>query len=357
MVISNYNSHKIKVLNLVLILLVLYIHSYYIEACDYPVALALQKFTGNNGIARVAVPQFFLISGMLFFNGVTKVEQCFQKQKNRVRSLLIPYLLWNVIFVLWYVVLQNLPGIGGFINSDMVGKVMGGSLFDGLKELCWTPAAFQLWFLRDLLAIILLAPLLFYLIRYSKWLSSIIALIAMVLLVKVGFFAAIDYELNRIDGIAFFCIGGCISLFSTLEQLDKWLTKPLVAISAIIFFGNAVGQMFGTDVNVWYNSFTALTGCIVVWKSYDWVASCKALTSHFASLKLAIGYSFFTYLFHEPVFNIIKKIGLKVLGVHEWSLILLYLVNPLIMCAVAIMVAKLLQRFLPKVYSILVGGR
>lgn len=68
-------------------------------------------------------------------------------------------------------------------------------------------------------------------------------------------------------------------------------------------------------------------------------------------------YSFFIYLFHEPVFNIIKKIGLKVLGVHEWSLILLYLINPLIMCATAIMVAKLLQRFVPKVFSVLVGGR
>lgn len=62
-------------------------------------------------------------------------------------------------------------------------------------------------------------------------------------------------------------------------------------------------------------------------------------------------------LIREPVFNIIKKIGLMVLGVHKWSLILLYLINPLIMCAIAITVTKLLQRFVPNVYSVLVRGR
>lgn len=357
MEISNYNSQKIKVLNLFLILLVLYIHSYYLEAAEYPVAMALQLFIGNNGLACVAVPLFFLLSGMLFFNGITKVSQCFQKQQKRVRSLLIPYLLWNCIFVLWYVVLQNLPGVGGFINSDMVGKVMSGSVFNSIKELFWIPAAFQLWFLRDLLFMVLFAPGLFYLVKYSKWLSPIIVLVPMVLLVDSGFFTAIDYELNRIDGIAFFCIGGCLSMHASLGQVDMWLSKPVVAIASVVFLGNAVWQMFGTDFNVWYNFLSALCGCSVVWKGYDWLASNKSLASNLSSLNFAIGYSFFIYLFHEPTFNIIKKLGLKVLGVHEWSLILLYLINPLIMCTVAIAVAKLLQRLLPKTYSILVGGR
>lgn len=354
--ISKYNSEKIYVLNLFLILLVLYIHSYYLEAVDYPVAAALQKFTGNNGLSRVAVPLFFLLSGMLFFNGVTKVEQCFQKQKKRVRSLLIPYLLWNIIFVLWYVVLQNIPGVGGFINSDMVGKVMGGSLFNGIRELFWTPVAFQLWFLRDLLFIVLLAPGLYYLIKYVKWFSPIIAMATMELLVGCGFFVAINYELYRIDGIAFFCLGAGISMYSSLEQMDRWLSKPIMAVTAIIYFGNAVWQVIGADFNVWYNFLTALCGCVVVWKGYDWLASLK-LFPNSKPLTPYLGYSFFIYLFHEPTINIIKKLGLKVLGEHEWSMILLYSVNPLIMCAIAIIVAKILQKYLPLTYRLLTGGR
>lgn len=149
--------------------------------------------------------------------------------------------------------------------------------------------------------------------------------------------------------------GGCVSMSSSLEQIDRWLSKPVVIVAAIIFFGNAVWQMIGTDFNVWYNSLTALCGCIVVWKDYDWFASFKLL--NIKPLTPYLGYSFFIYLFHKPAFNIIKKIGLKMLGVHEWSLILLYLLNPVIMCVAAILVANLLQRIIPKTYSILVGGR
>lgn len=100
-----------------------------------------------------------------------------------------------------------------------------------------------------------------------------------------------------------------------------------------------------------------LCGIVTIWKLYDWVASKQSISTKLVHLNSILGYSFFIYLFHEPAFNIIKKLGLKVLGVHEWSLILLYIINPLIMCAAAIAVAKVLQRFVPKIYSILVGGR
>lgn len=127
--------------------------------------------------------------------------------------------------------------------------------------------------------------------------------------------------------------------------------------STFIYVANAIDQVF-TDYHHPYLTFAVcLCGIITVSRLYDWIASSQSLTSKLTPLNSLLGYSFFSYLFHEPVFNIIKKIGLKVLGVHEWSFILLYFVNPLIMCTLAILVAKVLQRFVPKVYSVLVGGR
>ena len=70
-----------------------------------------------------------------------------------------------------------------------------------------------------------------------------------------------------------------------------------------------------------------------------------------------VKYSFFIYLFHEPVFNIIKKLGLKILGISNSSLIILYFVNPLIMAVLSVSVAWALKKYLPKIYSIVVGGR
>lgn len=48
---------------------------------------------------------------------------------------------------------------------------------------------------------------------------------------------------------------------------------------------------------------------------------------------------------------------MTILGVHEYSLILLYMINPILMLVIAIGVGMLFQRLLPKTYSICVGGR
>ena len=342
--ISKDHSHKIRVFYLILIMMVLYFHGYYNEAEPFPVAQAVQVIGSGNGLWCVANTLFFLLSGMLFFNGIESVKGCYPKMKKRVHSLLVPYLIWNVIFILWYVVLQNLPGIGGYINSDMVGSLTKNGLLDALRVLYWEPANFPLWFVRDLMIMVAVSPLLYYLIKYLKWFTPI-------LLVAISPFVNIHVS-------PFFILGGCIAMHSSLEKVHK-ITNGVGIFwsSTFIYVTNAIAQVF-TDYHHPYLTFVVcLCGIITVSRLYDWIASSQSLTSKLKPLNSLLGYSFFIYLSHEPVFNIIKKIGLKVLGVHEWSLILLYLTNPLIMCAIAIMVAKLLQRFVPNVYSVLVGGR
>lgn len=177
MYISNYNSTKIKILNFFLIVMVLYIHSYYLEAIDTQYASFVQVFMGNGGISNVAVPLFFAMSGFLFFNGITKISDCFPKIKKRVKTLLIPYIIWNIVFILWYVLLQNLPVVKDMVNSDMIAKISSGTIINNLYELFVVPASFPLWFLRDLIIIVILSPLLFLLLKYTKWIGVVILII------------------------------------------------------------------------------------------------------------------------------------------------------------------------------------
>jgi len=73
--------------------------------------------------------------------------------------------------------------------------------------------------------------------------------------------------------------------------------------------------------------------------------------------KYICGYSFFIYCFHEPAFNIIKKLALTIYGTSEKVLIFFYLINPWIMVAIAVITAKMLQRMTPRIYKTLTGGR
>ena len=207
MIISNEHSHKIHVIYLILIMMVLYFHGYYNEAEIYPFAQALQVVGSGNGLWCVANTMFFLLSGMLFFNGIESVKGCFLKMKKRVRSLLVPYVIWNVIFIFWYIALQNLPGIDSFINSDIVGSLTKNGLLDALRVLYWEPANFPLWFVRDLMIMVVLSPVLYYLIKYLKW-------IAPILLVVIS-------PLVNLHVSPFFILGGCIAMHSSLEKVHK----------------------------------------------------------------------------------------------------------------------------------------
>lgn len=102
--------------------------------------------------------------------------------------------------------------------------------------------------------------------------------------------------------------------------------------------------------------FFMLCGIIAIWGGHDLFV--KNTESRVVNL-LAYwgGYSFFVYCFHEPVFNIIKKIGLNILGMSDVTIIILYLVNPIIMYALSVLVARVIQRITPILYKLATGGR
>lgn len=347
MKISTYNSRKIAVLNAVAILMVLLLHSYYIEAADYPTALWVQRFTGTLGLSGVAVPLFYLMSGLLFFKSVTDIKDCIKGIRKRVHSLFVPYVLWNVIFVGWYVVMHYTPGVSQFVNSDMLSHFSLEHPVESLKYLLVEPAGFQLWFLRDLMVYVAFTPLLWILMKRFPWLT-----LAGLYLVFGGVARC---------GITFFALGGLIAMHYSLDDFSRWVSKPVVIACNLLFLTNAVmaatpATMFLTGNSYWQQCVNTV-GIIAVWGLYDMMCERKGQGRLYEVLLFASKYCFFIYLFHEPAFNIIKKLSLKIVGVNDCSLIVFYLVNPLVMAVVALAIGMCIKKLMPKVYGVLVGGR
>ncbi len=55
----------------------------------------------------------------------------------------------------WYVVIENLPGVRAFSNTHIIEVYANQSMGETLYSLFIAPAAFQLWFLRDLMVMLL----------------------------------------------------------------------------------------------------------------------------------------------------------------------------------------------------------
>ena len=349
MEISYYNREKIAVLNAVAIILVLLLHSYFLEAKDYSIAQYVQMVTGTNGVSGVAVPLFYFISGLLFFKSVHCIKDCILGIKKRVRSLLVPYIIWNIIFVGWYVAMALVPGVSRFVNSDMLSHFNLETPIESLRYLLLEPAGFHLWFLRDLLLYVLASPLLFLTCKRFP-------LMALVLIYVVFGW------INR-TGIIYFAAGSIVALHYGLDVFDKSLFKNNVIrlMLLLLFVAKCIMTIPPSCdfivCNPYFQQIANMAGIISAWWIYDVTYKAFSAGSLEKILLYISKYAFFIYLFHEPALNIIKKIGVFILGVNDKTLIALYFISPILMTAIAIGVAIIIKSIMPKWYSIAVGGR
>jgi len=90
--------------------------------------------------------------------------------RRRCRTLVVPYLIACLFPALFALALETMPWTGSFVN----GSGFSENLAKPWHELLWLlyvdsgsgqPYAFHLWFLRDLIVIVALSPLLLLLIR------------------------------------------------------------------------------------------------------------------------------------------------------------------------------------------------
>lgn len=327
--------------------MVVYIHSTYLEMYQYESSDFVLKFFGGLGLCSVANPLFFIISGFLLVGGVRTAVDLLKKLQKRVRTVVVPFILWNAIFVLWYVLFDITPGVSRYVNStDIMESWKTLPLWESIYNMLTKPAGFHLWFLRDLIVFMAISPLL-WLISKRSWIAAIV----------------LSIVLNHwMAWVFWFWLGLTIRVSEwNIEKLHKgnWV----LVLTGVIYFGSAV--LAGMDLDKMIPSCFGVIGlvkqlaCIYfVWIVYDKIAQGRCLSEQ-GVWRHICGYSFFIYCFHEPAFNIIKKLGVVVLGSSEPVLIVLYLINPLIMVAIAIIIAKTMLHIKPLVYVyvFLTGGR
>lgn len=141
-----------------------------------------------------AVPTFFMISGYLFFLNMRQWNWLAygEKLRRRVGSLLLPYLGWNVfhcIHLSWPTLMKIFRGEAGWPRLWALWHRFGGwgMLWDGhvnqpvYENILGVPMPFTapvlapLWFLRDLMVVVLLAPLIYWLLRLcGRWLLGVL---------------------------------------------------------------------------------------------------------------------------------------------------------------------------------------
>lgn len=352
-IMNCYFSDKIKVMSFVSILLVLYGHSGF---HDYPNEIAgmkfnfyLQEFVGAK-ITRCTIPLFFAISGYLFFlHTEGGIDIVIQKIRRRVRTLLIPFLIACLFMPLFYVVLDFVPYVERFVNCGgftenlklPISKLVASLFFDSGSG---TPWAFQLWFLRDLIIMVALSPILYY-IKCSKVSGWVVCLMLYGL-------SLLEIPILPFDGLVWFMFGAYY-----LDALEKISHKRIIVAS---FFILCVIELILAD---WEARFPlvqtpiVLMGVVSLWSIYDWIVPESFKLSQHKVLSLACGFSFFIYLYHEPTLNVVRKLLVLPFGHNSFSFAFSYLTSPWVFTLLFVPIGMLLKKYIPTIYSTIVGGR
>ncbi len=316
------------------------------------VPYAIAEFFLADALPRIAVMLFFAVSGFLFFvgNDGTASQQA-RKIKSRVRSLLVPYLVWSAIAIVIYYVLQALPLTAGwFTNSSR--RVVGRSVVDLVMIWLFDPIAYQLWFLRDLFLVVLLTPLMGWSLRRAT----------VPTLVLVGLLHALDVSvpspvgsarLMTSDGYFYFTVGAAFAIrrwrLDASPAVAAGLTFATLALAVTRAWAHATDR--GVDLILF--KCVHLPGVPAIWLGYDrWLRWMER-----PGAKRVSAHAFFVFVAHEPFMTMLRKPIVRFLGAgdlrHAAELILTLTSTVVILVPVAAWIAAKA----PSLYSFLCGGR
>ena len=242
---------------------------------------------------EVCVPLFFALSGYLFFRNAPEKPDWkwfWGKIRSRIFTLLIPYLIAVVIaWLCYYFAIKAVP--------SMVDGFMGDRWKDPLYVFWTGPVNLSLWFIRELMVVVVLSPLVYLIIRYTGW-WGVLALGAWWAMGKYGGFA-----FGGPEPFFLFAAGGCLGIHK-IGPVERWLhAKSRVPVSA----------------RAW---------------------------------------TFFIYLYHYLLLIGVKK-GLAMLIPFQgvWGSITVWFFSVILVLAVLTAVYAMGRRYLPRVTGVLVGGK
>ena len=300
----------------------------------------------SHHLAPCSVNAFFVFSGLLFFrdypaSGVWPWITA--KWKKRSRSLLVPYLLWNGLAVLaMLLVTKAFAQAGVAINDDGAAVLSRGPLYWFLTG----PADYPLWYMRDLIIMMLLVPLLAVLIRRAPWTTLLLLTLCYLPLFPIPFLSP--------RALFFFGVGAWISM----RQVD-WVAlcrrvKVPAAILAVVLMVAATA-LHGRPGHEWLLNLFYPFGMISLANLCDAWMEHPRFEKRMAALDETV---FFVYAVHEIyILGWTKGLFLRLLGDSLVAVWTTYLLVPVVVLLICLLLYRLFQKLTPAALAFACGGR
>ena len=357
--LSAEDSLRFRLLRFPLAVGIVYIHAYNSVVYVASGAIGLEYQQGflpfikvlvAEVIARTAVPAYMLMAGYFFFLGVDRgISGYLQKLKARVQSLLVPYLFWNFAVLAVFAVAQVEPHLSRCF-SGANPRIFQFKAWDYVNAFLGTrtyPINGPLWFIRDLIIMVLLAPLVRPLAKVSSWIFFPSACLAWVLVHQTW------PKFPTPDAWIFFPTGAYLALrrinLFGLDRIGKWILPAYICLAL------CETSLYGRPGMVYLHRVNILFGIITLLWLTQFIVRSERLAR--ISVQLAGG-SFFIYVTHMPIMGFTRKLlYLALKPQSQLALLAIFLFLPVLIITLLLVAYAALIRVFPRASVWVLGGR
>lgn len=330
------NAKKLKIFEFMMSVLVILVHSLS--------NVTFLKDVITTYIQPISVVPFFIISGFLFFRNIYSTQDVVRKISTRIHTLLIPYILWNLIYYIIYVVCRK----SVYFRID--------DMLDAVLTYIYNPT---FWFLYQLIILTLITPLIFYLLKDKK--VAKVTFIAVAVLILIGG----DVPYINEDAFVYYFFGAYIARYRSqwfydIKKRHVSLYSLVLAIGAyfvcIALFKLSVYSMYIYNLGILMTICQRICVAIVLYTGIDYVCRYNKVMPY-------MEHNFFTYAIHYIIIRFINSVT-KMFTIFHMDVmmqniieLIVFLVAPIVVIAISHFLYKLMYKKCHKVLMTLTGGR
>lgn len=311
----------------------------------------------------VAVPTFYVISGYLFFYNIDKLTKnvFLKKIKSRFSSLLIPYVCWNTIayFPFNDIMFSVVKGTSfiwpDFSFSIFLNYVKNVSVDKfGHTIYYFHPINMPLWYVRNLMVLVLLTPLIDFCLNRNRWVYLLIvsSLVVVPLDGRFPYLPALSFM-----SLFYFSIGCFLGKYRIdLTNVCNKIKMLNYFLSLFLFVGYLLITINGSVI-YGYNYLMALSFMVTMYNvccyfilRKGWIPSTFLCSSVF----------FILVVHNMPRAIVIPILGYKIqelFGTTFWGAMSSFLLVPITKIFICLFFFWLLGKVCPRTLSVLIGKR
>lgn len=289
-------------------------------------------------IACLAVPGFFMCSGYLFYRNLTW-KKVTEKLKQRVFSLVIPFLIWNFLYYILHFVARRIPYFGQLFDTAVPFSLQ--EFINAVFCYKYNPV---FWFMLYLILFSFMSPIIYGVLR-QKWVGLFVVILVLVINFSGVLVSYIPVKTGDILGWSFYYLtGGYIGIHWTEIIMPKKKYLPVVILGIGMCFSFVLSFVYGE--NGWIYIYK-MCGAAFLWYFISAI-----------ELAQAPGWmknTFVIYAVHQIMALFINKLTNLLFGNSMYVGGIIFLFIPVVVVVFCYFMELFMKTYFPTVWKIISG--